>query len=199
MADSEKKHVFLVDDEQDICQVVGTSLRQLGVKVTCFTSAADCLKKLRSQSCDLLIADVKMSGMSGLELLAQVKHLIPSLPVLIITGYGDVPMAVKALKLGALDFIEKPLDRESFLSSVESVLKEDTRVHSRPGEVLTKTEVKVLNLILQGKSTREIAKLRHRSVRTIEDERRRIMHKLGVDNLVDLVKQVAVVRLIELQ
>jgi two-component system response regulator NreC len=102
------------------------------------------------------------------------------------------------MKLGALDFIEKPLNRESFLSSVESVLKEDTRTRSRPGEVLTKTELKVLRLILQGKGTREIAKLRHRSVRTIEDERRRIMNKLGVDNLVDLVKQVAVVRLIEL-
>ena len=198
MTDGEKKHVFLVDDEQDICQVVGTSLRQLGVNVTCFTSAADCLKQLRTQSCDLLIVDVKMPGMSGLELLSQVKHLIPSLPVLIITGYGDVPMAVKAMKLGALDFIEKPLNRESFLSSVESVLKEDTRARSRPGEVFTKTELKVLRLILQGKGTREIAKLRHRSVRTIEDERRRIMHKLGVDNLVDLVKQVAVVRLIEL-
>ncbi len=107
-------------------------------------------------------------------------------------------MAVKALKMGASDFIEKPLDRQSFLSAVESVLKRNTQTHPLVGKVLSKTEMRVLRLMLDGKSTKEIARLRHRSVRTIEDQRGQIMHKLGVDNLVDLVKQTAVVRLVEL-
>jgi len=140
-----------------------------------------------------------MPEMDGIKLLAKVKGMMPSLPVLVITGYGDVPAAVKAMNNGALDFIEKPLDRESFLSSVESALKRSARPHLPVAKVLTKTEMRILRQLLDGKSTKEIARLQHRSVRTIEDHRHHIMHKLGVDNLVDLVKQAAVVRLVNVQ
>jgi len=197
MTNIAKQHVFFVDDKPKVCKMVGRTLEQAGFKVSCFDRAAECLKQLHSQKCDLLITDVKMPEMDGIELLTKVKRIIPSLPVLVITGYGDIPMAVEALKLGASDFIEKPLDRQSFLSTVESVLKRNTQNHPLVGKVLTKTEMEVLRLILEGKSTKEIAFLRHRSVRTIEDHHSRIMHKLGVDNLVDLVKQTAVVRLVE--
>jgi DNA-binding NarL/FixJ family response regulator len=106
-------------------------------------------------------------------------------------------MAIKVLKAGASDFIEKPFKRKSFLSAVEFILKGHTRHHPPVNKVLTKTEMGILRLILDGKSNKEIARLRNRSVRTAEDQRRSIMHKLGVDNSVDLVKQVAVVRLPE--
>ncbi len=192
------QHVFFVDDEPKVLKMVSRTLEQVGLKVSCFTRAVECLKQLRTRTCDLLITDVKMPEMDGIELLNEVKHIIPSLPVLVITGYGDIPMAVKALKVGASDFINKPLDRQSFLSAVESALKRNTRTPVHVGQVLTETEIRVLRLILDGKSTKEIARLRHRSVRTIEDQRGQIMHKLGVDNLVDLVKQTAVVRLVEL-
>ena len=198
MTNIAKQHVFFVDDEPNVCKMVGRALEQASLKVTCFTCAADCLKQLRSQRCDLLITDVKMPEMDGIELLTEVKRNIPSLPVLVVTGYGDIPMAVKALKVGASEFIEKPLDRQSFLSVVESELKRNALIHRIAGDVLTKTEMIVLRLILDGKSTKEIASLRHRSVRTIEDYRSRIIRKLGFNNLVDLVKQVAVVRLVEL-
>jgi len=198
MTNITKQHVFFVDDEPKVRKMVGRTLEQAGLKVSYFARAAECLKQLHSQKCDLLITDVKMPEMDGIELLTKVKRIIPSLPVLIITGYGDIPMAVKALKVGASDFIEKPLDRQSFLSAVESVLKRNTQTHPLVGKVLTKTEMRVLRLMLDGKSTKEIALLRHRSVRTIEDQRGQIMRKLGVDNLVDLVKQTAVVRLVEL-
>ena len=198
MTNIAKQHVFFVDDEPKVCKMVGRTLEQAGLKVSCFAYAAECLKQLRCQTCDLLITDVKMPEMDGIELLTEVKRIIPSMPVLVITGYGDIPMAVKALKAGSLDFIEKPLDRQSFLSAVESALKQNTRTPVPVGHVLTETEIRVLRLILDGKSTKEIARLRHRSVRTIEDQRGKIMHKLNVDNLVDLVKQTAVVRLVEL-
>ncbi len=198
MTNITKQYVFFVDDEPKVCKMVGRTLEQAGFQVRCFARAAECLKQLRCQTCDLLITDVKMPEMDGIELLNEVKRIIPSLPVLIVTGYGDIPMAVKALKAGSLDFIEKPLDRQSFLSAVKSALKQNTRTPVPVGHVLTETEIRVLRLILDGKSTKEIARLRHRSVRTIEDQRGKIMHKLNVDNLVDLVKQAAVVRLVEL-
>jgi two-component system response regulator FixJ len=198
MTDAAEQHIFFVDDEPKVCKMVGRTLKQAGLKVTCFTDPADCLKQLRCQTCDLLITDVKMPEMDGIELLTKVKRIIPSLPVIVVTAYGDVPMAVEALKVGASNFVEKPLERQSFLSVVEFVLKHRTAlIHQIVGDVLTKTEMIVLRLILDGKSTKEIAALRHRSVRTIEAHRSRIMRKLGVDNLVDLVKQTAVVRLVE--
>jgi FixJ family two-component response regulator len=193
-----EKHIFFVDDKPEIRKVVGRTLEQDGFKVSCFSCASDCLEQLRSRPCDLLITDVKMPGMDGIELLTKVKCIIPSLPVLVITGYGDIPMAVKALKAGASDFIEKPFKRKSFLSAVEFTLKGNTRQHPPVNKVLTKTEMGILRLILDGKTNKEIARLRNRSVRTAEDQRRSIMQKLGVDNSVDLVKQVAVVRLPEL-
>lgn len=193
-----KQDVYFVDDEPKVLKMVSRTLEQFGVKISCFANAAECLKQLRSRKCDLLITDVKMPEMDGIELLTEVKCIIPSLPVLVITGYGDISMAVTALKAGASDFILKPLDRQSFLSAVESVLKRNTRTHPLVNKVLTKTEMRVLRLILDGKSTKEIARLRYRSVRTIEDQRGSIMRKLGVDNLVDLVKQTIVVRPFEL-
>ena len=199
MTNIAKQHVFFVDDKPKVRKVVGRTLKQIGLKVSCFASGAECLKQLRSRRCNLLITDVKMPEMDGIELLTEVKRIIPSLPVLIVTGYGDIPMAVEALKVGASEFIEKPLERQSFLSVVESVLKRNAQIHWLVGSVLTKTEMEVLRLILDGKSTKEMAMLRDRSVKSIERHRSRIMRKLGVDNLVDLVKQTAVVRLPENQ
>ena len=193
-----KQHVFLVDDEPNVRKMVGRTLEQFGLKVSCFGCGSDCLKELRSETCDLLVTDVKMPGMNGIELLTEVKRIFPLLPVLIMSGYGDIPMATEALKLGALDFIEKPLDRQSFLLAVESALSRKPKHCRSSGKMLTKTETEVLRLILDGKSNKEIAYVRHRSVRTIEDQRASIMLKLGVDNLVDLVKQIAAVRLVAL-
>jgi two-component system response regulator FixJ len=198
MKNAAKQQIFFVDDDQKVCKMVSRTLEQAGFHFNCFTSAAACLKELRSLTCDLLITDVKMPAMDGIELLTKVKLMLPSLPVLVVTGYGDIPLAVKALKLGASDFIEKPLDRDSFLSVVRSTLKRNAQTHPLIGKVLTKTEIEVLRLILDGKTTKEMARLRYRSVRTIEDQRSQVMHKLDVDNLVDLVKKTAVVRMPEL-
>jgi two-component system response regulator FixJ len=137
-----------------------------------------------------------MPGMDGIEFLAQVKHIAPWLPVLVITGYGDIPMAVKALKLGASDFIEKPINGETLLSTVQLLLKRTTPPDTLLGKALSKTEMMVLRLILDGKNNSEIAYLRHRSVRTIEDQRCRIMRNLGVHNVVDLVKRATVMGLV---
>jgi len=158
----------------------------------------DCLEHLRRQRCNLLITDVKMPDMSGIELLIEARRIIPALPVIVITGFGDVPMAVRAMRAGAWDFIEKPLRRERLLSAVESALKHNARPGPALDNALSKTETKVLSLILDGKSNKETAALLHRSVRTIEDHRSNIMQKLGVVSVVDLVKRATVMGLLGL-
>jgi FixJ family two-component response regulator len=186
-----ERRIFFVDDEAGVRRVVAKTLGRLGSKVSCFARAADCLAQLRSKRCDLLITDVKMPGMSGIELLAEARRVAPWLPVLVITGYGDVPMAVRALKGGALDFIEKPLGRKKFLSAVEAALQRDALPEHLRGRALTRMETGTLRLVLEGKSNREIAGLLHRSIRTIESHRNRLMRKLGVDNVVALVRRAA--------
>jgi len=190
-------NIFFVDDEPKIRGIVNETLEEAGYKVSCFSCATDCLEQLRTQMCNLLITDVKMPEMDGMELLAEAKRIAPWLPVLVITGYGDIPMAVEATKAGAADFIEKPLERQTLLSAIESALRQITLPDSVLGKLLTAAEMRVLRLILDGKSNSEIAFLRHRSARTIEVHRSHIMKKLGVYNVVDLVKRATVMGLVE--
>jgi FixJ family two-component response regulator len=128
----------------------------------------------------------------------QSKRIAPWVPVLVITGYGDIPMAVKAVKAGAIDFIEKPLEKETFLLKVKSILKEHASSHLQKGKPLTKNETGILKLIIEGKNNREIAQLLHRSIRTVEVHRSRVMQKLGADNLVDLIKTAVTMGLIDI-
>jgi FixJ family two-component response regulator len=193
-----KKHIFFVDDEPKVCKAVRRTLVRTGLKVSCFACAADCLKQLHLDDCDLLITDVKMPGMDGIELLKEAKRIAPWLNVLLITGYGDIPMAVRAMKAGATNFIEKPLDRNGFLSMVQSILERDVSSKQLLDAGLTPAEMKVLRFILDGKSNKEIADLLHRHIRTIEFHRRNIYRKLGADNLLDLIRQAAEIGLLDL-
>ena len=193
---NDNRHIFFVDDELKVRQVVAETLGQLSARVTCFPCASDCIEQLGSQKCDLLITDLKMAEMDGIELLRRARLIAPWVPVLIITGYGDVPTAVEAIKAGAVDFIEKPLDKKSFVRKVKSLLPENGN-HEHLGKPLTQSQDRVLKLVLNGRSNQEIASLLCRSRRTIEVHRSHVMHKLGVDSMVDLVKRAAVMGLIE--
>jgi two-component system response regulator TtrR len=199
MAEIIEKHIFFLDDEPTVLEVVRETLEDSNFKVSCFGNPTECLAKLRSQKCDLLISDLKMPEKDGIELLKDVKHLAPWVPVLMITGYGDIPTAVKAMKAGAVDFIEKPLEKKNFVRKIKAILKKTVFTHPDLGNSLTRTEKKILQLVIEGMSNKEIAVLLHRSSRTIEVHRAHIMHKLGVDNLVDMVKRVATMGLIDLE
>ncbi len=181
------KRVFFVDDEPAVCKAVELTLKRR-YSVECFASARHCLNALRNRECDLLITDVNMPGMDGIELLTEAKKLYPTLPVLVVTGYGDIPLAVRAVKSGAENFIEKPLQSATLLPLVEAALKKADIVNPLAHKKLTAVEMKVLNLLVAGKSNKEIARLLNRSIRTVEDHRSHIMCKLGVENIVDLVK-----------
>jgi FixJ family two-component response regulator len=194
-----EKHIFFLDDEPTVREVVRETLEDSNFKVSCFGSPIECLARLRSKKCDLLITDLKMPEKDGIELLTDIKHLAPWVPVLMITGYGDIPTAVKAMKAGAVDFIEKPLEKKDFVRKIRSILKKNVATHPDLGTSLTRTEKKILQLVIDGKSNKEIAFMLHRSARTIEVHRAHLMHKLGVDNLVDLVKRVASMGLADLE
>ena len=127
--------------------------------------------------------------MDGIGLLTEVKHCAPWIPVLIVTGQGDIPITRKAFKRGATDFIQKPLNRDVLLSTIDSMLTRYGPDDSLLGKPLTAAETRILRLILEGKSNTEIAYLFKRSVRTVEVHRSHIMKKFGAHNVIDLVKR----------
>jgi len=183
--------VFLVDNDLETHKIVTDELKGLGCKVSCFTNADDCIKPLSARNCNLLITEIKMHKMDGLTLLDKVNRIAPWVSVMIVTGCGDIPTAVEAIKKGAVDFIEKPLDKAVFAQKVKSILSWYDTLAANAGQILTKTEKKVLKMILDGKSNKEMAYALGRSLRTVELHRSHIMQKLNVDNLVNLVKKTA--------
>jgi two-component system response regulator FixJ len=183
--------VVFVDDEPKVCDAVRKTLERVGINVQCFPSADDCLAYLAEQRCDLLVTDVRMPGKDGLELLREARRQLPWLPVVVVTGYGDVPMAVRALRAGAADFLEKPLDREVLLGVVRTQLERHAPQSTLFDLALTKTEMRVLRLILDGQNNRDIAGALHRSPRTVEVHRSNLMRKLGASNIVGLLRRAA--------
>ena len=183
--------VVFVDDEPKVCAIVHKTLTRAGADVQCFSCAEDCLKHLATAWCDLLISDVRMPGRDGMELLAEVKEWLPWVPVLIVTGYADVPLAVRAVKAGAADFVEKPLDRDTFLQTVERLIEQNARPAAFLEGSLTRTERRILYRILEGENNREMAAALHRSPRTIEVHRRHVMQKLGAANIIELLQRAA--------
>jgi len=191
-----KQTVFVVDENEELCKILVNMLeREFDVCVRSFTSGYQCLKCIKENSCDLLISSTSTSGMDGIDLLQKAKNAIPPLPVIILSDETDVTLAVRAMKLGAFEFCCKPFDRTAFLSAVDEALLLASSVVVSEMVALSPTEKIVLQFMLDGKSTKEIARIRCRSVRTIEDQHYCIMKKLGVNNMIDLIKRVAIVRI----
>ncbi|UCC99230.1 MAG: response regulator transcription factor [Phycisphaerales bacterium] len=195
-ADNSRGQVFFVDDELAVCTAVRETLEESNISVRCFTHPAECLAQLRSQRCDLLITDLKMPEENGMQLLEEVKELTPWIPVLIVTGYGDIPTAVKAIKCGGIDFIEKPLGKDGFVRKVNSLLEQSRRLPLDGFWALTRMEIQVLKLVVAGRSNSEIAAVIKRSIRTVESHRAAFMQKLGVRTVIEFLKLAAATGLI---
>ena len=167
-------------------------LRHPDYQVSCFSEPAECIHQIQNQKYDLVIIDSELSQPDRLSLLADIKKIIPAIPVLVVSGGSKVSDAVECVKAGASDFSEKPLKRKKLLTSVENILRGSFLITARNEEIvkrLTKSEMLILKLILDGRSNKEIAHLLNRSERTIEDHRSNIMKKLEADNIVELVKK----------
>jgi len=183
------KRIYLVDDEPEVLSSVSRTLRAYHYNVMGFTNAEDCLRQLRKNDCDLLIVGVKTPDMDGVALLHETKEIAPLLPVIIVAGYADIPLAVSVMKAGAVDFIKRPFNRKHFIRKVEDALTNHRHLDPMLGDQLTRVQKRILELILSGRSNKRIAYILGRSVRTIESHRGKIMRKLGVANIVDLVKK----------
>jgi len=191
---SPKARVVFVDDDLKLCKAVSRSLERQGLRVRYFTNGCDCLKDLNSNHCDLLITDFRMPGMDGVTLLRKVKDSYPWLPVVVVTGYGDIPLAKEVFKCGAADLVEKPLTTENLMSTVESAMARSRQYEGLAGSALTPAESRVLALMMKDMNNREIADLLHRSVRTVEVHSGRIYKKFGVSSRIELVRRVTEMR-----
>lgn len=179
-------HICFVDDEPNVCDAVAEILQQHGWNSTCFASGEDCLAEQAQDSCDLLITDLKLPGMSGIELLEKTTSDTPWIPVILITGQADIDVVKQVMRLGAADVLEKPLTSKCLVRAVQNALNAVGPHGCVVGDVLSPTEHKVLALILLGMSNDQIAHAVNRSVGTIEVHRKHIMRKLRARNVVDL-------------
>jgi two-component system, LuxR family, response regulator FixJ len=180
--------VFFVDDEQSMRTTIAEMLGKEGYNVTCFANAKACLSEVEHTGCNLLISDVKMPEMDGIQLLSRIKRVAPWIPVILITGYGSIQMAVYTTKIGAAEFIEKPFSRSALVNKVKEILSRSEDLIADALK-LTKTEKKILKLILDGCSNKEIAVKVRCAVRTVEFHHTNIYRKFGVDNAVELTKK----------
>jgi len=192
------EYVFVVDDDAGIRDSMRLLLEVAGFKVRCFSSARHFLADDRPKL-GCLIADVRMPDMSGLELQVEVTRRHIDLPVIIITGHGDVPLAVQAMKAGAIDFLEKPFDEDVMLNSVRRAIEIGSQARNRAAESklakdllcsLTPRERSVLDRLVQGRPNKIVAHELGISPRTVEIHRAHIMTKMEASSLSDLVRLV---------
>jgi len=192
------EYVFVVDDDADIRDSMKLLLEVAGFRVRSFTSARHFLAD-REPKLGCLIADVRMPDMSGLELQVEVSRRHIGLPVIIITGHGDVPLAVQAMKAGAIDFLEKPFDDDLMLASVKRAMEIGSQARSRSADAklakdllsaLTPRERSVLDRLVQGRPNKIVAHELGISPRTVEIHRAHIMTKMEASSLSDLVRLV---------
>ena len=194
---SDKPTVYLIDDDETIRDSLAFLLETTGVSVESFASAQAFLDGILPQGGGCVISDVRMPGMSGTELLAALKETGFDLPVIVITGHGDVPLAVEAMKLGAFDFIEKPFDDDTIIAAVEAAIREGNRRHHNEAgradvvarlSTLSQRERQVLDGLVAGHANKVIAYDLGISPRTVEVYRANVMNKMEAGSLSDLVR-----------
>ena len=194
--------IHVVDDDEALRDSMTWMLEGNNYKVATYDSADAFLRVISPVMVGCVVLDVRMPGMSGLELFEELGRRGCTLPVVFITGHGDVPMAVSALKKGAVDFIEKPFSEADMLRLIEQCLmlergNRDKRLQEadtvRRLEHLTQREREVLGLIIIGKLNKQIADVLGISIKTVEVHRARVMEKMGVNSLAELVQHVVTV------
>lgn len=181
-------HVYLVDDDADIRAALGLFLKASGFTVEVFASAGDFLAATPPDAKGCLIADVRMPGMDGLELQRVVTQRYPHLAVIIMTGHGDVPLAVRAMRAGAVDFLEKPLNNNQLLASIAAARTAAPRLSTAFLDRLTPRERDVFDLMVQGHPSKMIAHRLGVSPRTVEAHRLHVMEKSKARNIAELVR-----------
>src|SRR4029453_6794074 len=189
--------VFVVDDDPAMRDSLRWLIESTGLTVETFADAQTFLARIRPELPGCLVLDVRMPGMSGLDLQAELARRGIGLPTIVVTGHAEVPMAVRAVKAGAIDFIEKPFSDQLLLDRVRQGIEMDRRERDgreRRGEVLrrlgllTQREREVLELVVAGRANKEIAATLHLSPKTVKVHRAHVMEKMQASSVAELVR-----------
>lgn len=198
MSKSQVQTVFVVDDDAAVRDSIQELVESVGLQAEGYPSALAFLDTFQPQRPGCLVLDVRMAEMSGLILQQKLNELGARIPVIVLTGHGDVSMAVQAMKAGAIDFIQKPYPEQALLDSINAALAMDAKARrlSRASadleqrlETLTDREREVLNLTLSGSTSKEIAQELAISPRTVETHRKNILRKLEISTVKDLLSR----------
>lgn len=192
-----RPHVCVVDDDEMVRTSLQMLLDVLDMQVSTYASATDFLADPRAFDCDVLVLDVRMPGMSGLQLQALLNEHHADVPVLFISGHGDIPMAVRAMRAGALDFLQKPFDEQQLIDWIHAAIlqresardrhREQARCRQRLAS-LTPRERDMLDGVMAGKANKALADELGISLKTVEQHRARMMEKLGARKVADLFR-----------
>lgn len=191
--------VFVVDDDEAVRTSLRLLLKSVGLPVETFASGQEFLDQFDPDRAGCLVLDIRMPGISGLELQQHLNERHSIMPVVFITGHGDVPMAVEAMQAGAVDFIQKPFRDQDLIDRINRALEKDKAMRGELRErdeirrrmsQLTPREHEVLELVTQGKANKVIAGDLNVSQRTVEIHRARVMEKMGAGSLAHLVRMV---------
>lgn len=192
--------VFLIDDDAAVCHALSVFLEATGYRVRSFSSAEAFLEKVDSTLEGVMVLDQRMTGMSGLELQTELNRRGSDPSIIFISGHGDVQMSVKAIKAGAINFLEKPFNNDELLTSIReafSHVDKSKKQHDLTTDLrkchasLTNREREVLQHVVAGMSNKDLAELLGVSDRTVEVHRSRGMKKMGAESLPDLVRKYA--------
>jgi two-component system response regulator FixJ len=203
---SESDIVHVIDDDEASRQSLAFLLESAKIGVRTYASATMFLDLMSSMSASCVVTDVRMPGMSGIDLLRRLKELGIEVPVIVITGHGDVPLAVEAMKIGAADFLEKPFDDEVLLASVRSALRQrdgEKKRHRERSEIdtrlaaLSNRERDVLKGLVAGRANKQIAYDLGISPRTVEIYRANLMNKMHAASLSELVRMALIAGMLE--
>jgi FixJ family two-component response regulator len=196
MTRNQEQTVFIVDDDAAVRDSIQELVESVGLRAESYDSGQSFLDRFEPERPGCLILDVRMAGMSGLVLQEKLNAMEPGIPVIIVTGHADVPMAVHALKAGAVDFVQKPYRDQLLLDSINNALTMDAMVrrsrdesqsHEQRLATLTKREQEVLDKLLAGSISRQIARELGISTRTVEAHRQSLLRKLGVGSVKELM------------
>lgn len=192
-----KATIYVVDDDPAVRSSLSLLLEQEGFEIEVFESAEHFLDTARPVAHSCAIVDVRMSGMDGMQLQNELVAKGYVLPVIFLTGHGNIPMSVRAIKAGAIDFLTKPITRAALMLSINAALIESARLNKQAEdnqkacqcvEALTEREHDVMLLAIEALSNKEIARLLGISHRTVEIHKARVMEKTGAQTLLDLVR-----------
>lgn len=189
--------VFVVDDDQSVREALDSLFRSTKLSVVTFASAHDFLQSAKPESASCLVLDVRMPGLSGLDLQREMANAKINIPIIFITGHGDIPMSVQAMKAGAVEFLTKPFREQDLLDSVAQAIERDRKFRKVESDLsgirarfdgLTPREKEVMQLVVAGMLNKQIARKLGTSEITIKVHRNKVMNKMQADSLPDLVR-----------